>query len=500
MRQIAGAGLRRQILLWGFVASAPGLHAQQLGSSPDAEAALGLRAAVEMALERNRDLLVAEYEYRLATERVQEEWSGVFPEIRLNSSFTRNISPQVSFLPAQIFDPTAMAGEFIPVQFGADNLWSMSIDVDQVLFDPRVFVGLGISSAFERLQREALRGRNQEIVTRVKVAFFNLLLAQEELRLAEKGLDRVRESLAETRSLLRAGLADEYDVLRLEVELANLEPEVRRAENQRVAARRILSQELDLDLEKEVIAQGALAQMQLDDEGANEGANRQILSLFGVPDDVLEAGRAGAGGDISTLALEDRSDLRQLRITESIRRSQVRLDQAAYFPTVDAFARYGLQAQQNGRPDFFGTSLQRGSSKQVGLRVSMPIFSGFSRDARIDQASAVHLQAQLQTRLATDAARAQVRNLVDAVAEAGERTQGQAEAVRRATRGYEIASAQYGAGVLGRLELTDAELALRQSEFNYARAVYDYLSARARLDAAAGRVPQVDGLGTGDEG
>ena len=35
-------------------------------------------------------------------------------------------------------------------------------------------------------------------------------------------------------------------------------------------------------------------------------------------------------------------------------------------------------------------------------------------------------------------------------------------------------------------------MALRQSEFNYAQAVYDYLVARAQLDEAIGLVPLVD--------
>ena len=39
-------------------------------------------------------------------------------------------------------------------------------------------------------------------------------------------------SASRTRSLNRAGLSSDYDVLRLEVELANLEPELRRAENE----------------------------------------------------------------------------------------------------------------------------------------------------------------------------------------------------------------------------------------------------------------------------
>jgi len=74
-------------------------------------------------------------------------------------------------------------------------------------------------------------------------------------------------------------------------------------------------------------------------------------------------------------------------------------------------------------------------------------------------------------------------------------------AVGQAQRGYEIASAQYTEGLASQLELTDAEVALRQSEFNYAQAVYDYLVARAQFDEATGQVPLVDvEVGTGEGG
>ena len=64
--------------------------------------------------------------------------------------------------------------------------------------------------------------------------------------------------------------------------------------------------------------------------------------------------------------------------------------------------------------------------------------------------------------------------------------------MRQAQRGFEIATAQYREGLGSQLELTDSEVALRESEFNYAQAVYDYLVARARLDEATGNVPLVD--------
>ena len=52
---------------------------------------------------------------------------------------------------------------------------------------------------------------------------------------------------------------------------------------------------------------------------------------------------------------------------------------------------------------------------------------------------------------------------------------------------------EYREGLGSQLQITDAENALRQSEFNYAQAVYDYLIARARLDTALGTVPVAPG-------
>lgn len=454
----------------------------QLGNGP-----VLLSTVVRLALERNRDVREAEYQVAVAGEQVAEAWSSVYPSVGLSSSFTRNVAPQVSFLPAQIFNPNATEGEFIPVQFGADNIWNLSINAEQTLLDPRAFVGLGAAAGFERVQREALRGRTQQTVTRIRMAFYDLLLGQEEVRLTENSLERVRLSLEETRAMQEAGVAPVYDVLRLEVELANLEPNLRRARNRMEAAARELAVELALDPETRFEVAGSLAHIDLEILSENSPANRDILGFIGVPD-VDEAEVT----DFVRLSAPGRSDIRQLEMTRDLRHSELRIEQVEYLPKVFAFGNYGLAAQQNGPPDFFGSSAERGSSKQVGLRVTIPVFSGFARDARIDQKRAALRQAETQARLAADRAEVQLRNLVDEVHEAHARAAGQRLAVGQAQRGYEIASAQYREGLGSQLELTDAEVALRQSEFNYAQAVYDYLAARARLDEAAGRVPLVD--------
>ena len=99
-------------------------------------------------------------------------------------------------------------------------------------------------------------------------------------------------------------------------------------------------------------------------------------------------------------------------------------------------------------------------------------------------------------------AQAQVKSLLELSAESLSRARAQRLAVQQATRGFEIASAQYQEGLGSQFELIDAEVALRQSEFNYAQAVFDYLVARAQLDEATGLVPFVDqdAIQTGREG
>ncbi len=473
------------------------LAAQQ---DPD-DAGLGdgpvfLSVLVEAAIGRSRDVLDAPYQVGVAERQVSEVWSSVYPSLHLSSSYTRNVAPQVAFLPARIFDPTASEADFIPVQFGADNIWNLSLNAEQKVFDPAVFVGLGAADRFLGLQEEALRNRIQQVATRVRIAVYDLLLAQEAVRLTTNSLRRVRQSLRETRAMEEAGLAEYYDVLRLEVELANLEPNLRRAENRRRVAQRTIASEMAMDPETRVEVAGELSRMDLDSLDANSPANQDILGFFGaLPNNDSDI------ADFVRNAAARRSDVRQLSITEDLRQIDVRLQQAEYLPSVAAFGTYGLAAQQNGGPDFFGTSLQRGSTQQIGLRVSFPLFSGLAREARIGQRQIALGQARTRTELALDRAEIELRNLVDQVGEARGRTGAQQLAVSQASLGYEIVSARYREGLASRIELTDAEVALRQSEFNYAQAVYDYLAARAALDAAAGQVPIVDDadLGRGME-
>ena len=489
-------GLTR-ILVTGLVllAGIPGSLRSQLieggsfasGGAEVPSLSLTLDEVLSLALGGNRDLERARLALAQAEGQVAEAWSSVYPSLDLSSSYTRNVTPAVSFIPAIFFNPDAPEGELLKVQFGAENAWNTNIALEQPLFRAAAFIGVGAADRFEQLQLETVRGAEHEVITRVRLLYYELLLAQEQAGLIERSVERVVQSLEETRALNRAGLSSDYDVLRLEVELANLEPDLRRAENEYRRMQRQLVTELDLEEGTTLQVAGSLAELNLDVPEANEPANARLLALMGV--------------EVSDLADEDRGEalLQQARGTNSLiqqaglnaelRGTELQVERAEYLPEVSLFATYDIQAQQDGRPDFFGSSRQRGYGRFVGVRISLPIFTGFRRNARIDQMQASLRNAQVELDLAGDQLRDQVRNLVEQAEESRLRARSQSLATQQAQRGFEIASAQYREGLGSRLELTDAEVALRQSEFNYAQAVYDYLSTRAQIDQVVGEVP-----------
>jgi outer membrane protein len=437
---------------------------------------LTLERAVELALEGSRDVQDAGLAVEAARRQVREAWGSVYPTLNMDATYMRNISVPGTFLPRIFFDPDAGPDDLVAVKFGADNMWSFSLRADQPLFRASAFIGVGAAGRFEALQEEVLRGRAQAVVTCVRLAFFDVLLADESVRVTENTVSRIRQTLDEMRKLEQAGIASSYDVLRLEVELANVEPALRRARNAATAARRSLAVEIGLPRMESVEVEGSLLSWERDllpPTAENGGITGSDVEL----------------GDAVAEAVRFRSELRQLELTESLRRAELRAEQSEYLPQVTLFATYSVNAQQSGSPVFFGSSdAQRAYGRQVGIMVSMPLFSGLQRPARVGRKQVAIEQVRTQRSLVEDQVEHQVRTYAEQVAEARQRAEAQRLGVQQAQRGYQIATVQHREGISSALELTDAEGALRQSEFNYAEAIYDYLVARARLDEAMGTV------------
>lgn len=164
-------------------------------------------------------------------------------------------------------------------------------------------------------------------------------------------------------------------------------------------------------------------------------------------------------------------------------------------PDCNAFA--GLDATGTQLlPDVQQSILDRNSvfpfnfSRQpwsIRLGVSLPIWDGFSRSARISQARAQQDDATEQVRARRLEVAGQVQGRV-----AGVRTAWEAARIQELTRTaareqLQLAQERYRIGNGTALEVADAQNAVTQAEVEYVTAVYDYHLAVVGLEAAVGR-------------
>lgn len=444
-----------------------------------------LKRAIAVALENSPALQEAQLSLVIANQQVREAWSNVLPRLSTNASYTRSILKQSIFLPAAFFDTSAAIGDQIAVEVGADNVWSAGVTLSQPLFHMGAFIGLGAASRVRQLQTELLRGSTQQVITRVRLAYLTALLNTEEVQLTEKSLERVALSLKEARALNRSGMVGEYDVLRLEVQVSNLESDFHRAQMDEATARRNLLVELGLPPKLDITLGGSLNELDLQVAASNTPGNLVLLRQVG-----LGNGDPLQFQQVFERALQNRSDLRQINISITLEQARLAAQRAEYFPTLSIFYNYNLTAQENGTLDFFGEKRnQRTDYALAGINVEIPLFTGFARNARMQQQRATVRQSEIRRQRQERQVESQLLTLLSNLADARLWAESHRRALEQAGRGYEIATAQYRTGMGSQLQITDAEVALRQSEFNYSRTVFDYLTVRALLDAAIGAVP-----------
>jgi outer membrane protein TolC len=233
---------------------------------------------------------------------------------------------------------------------------------------------------------------------------------------------------------------------------------------------------------------GELHQIDLSEGAANSEDNVALLAFTGVP----EAASVDYN-ELEAVALAHRTDLQQARLQRDLEEARVKYERTQLFPTISGFFNWGLQAQENGALNFFGENAdQRFTTSAVGVQLDVPLFSGARRWNRVEQRKIGVRQAEERIGDLRQRAANEVVTVLSNLTESRSRAEAQRQAVSQAQRGFEIVTTEYLAGTQPRLEVTVAELALRQAEQNYALAIYDYLVAQARLDLAVGVVPAVD--------
>jgi outer membrane protein len=414
-----------------------------------------LDKALQIALQQNRDIQIADQDRLKAGAQVAEARAGAFPQINVTALYTRNIKNPVMFIPPNtLINPTPKTQVF---EFGSANAYQAGATLSQPLFNWRVGTALDIANTYTEYVEKAYQTTQQDVALQTKKAFYAALFARELVRANREGLDVVRANFENVRAQFGKGTMAEFDLLRAEVQVANTEPLFIAAENSLQLAENALKNILAIPLDQEIDVQGDLVY--------------QVIQP-----DVIEQRRRDAMATNPVIA--------QLNLQESILKKNISIEQANFYPTINLIGSYQWQSQDN---TYQFSNYLWANSLNVGLQLTYPLFDGFKSSARAEQAIIDHQKMQTTLQKAEEGLRLRIQSLELRMAEASKRIEGQEKSLGQAQKALRIAETRFKSGVGTQLEIMDTQVAMTRTQTNYAQAIYDYLVARAEWENAVGQ-------------
>lgn len=419
---------------------------------------LTLEEALEYAVENNVNTKNARLETLISKATVKETTATGLPQITGAFNLDYNPAIPVVFLPNEPpFGDPSIPSDVIPARFGISYSSGLAVNVKQMIFNGSFFVGLRAARTLEKLTDLDLVKAENDVIENVKKAYFGVLVNRERIKLGQSNLSRVDTLLKETKALYEAGFAEKIDVSRIQVQRNNTYTQL----EQSIAAYQVSEQILKLQMGMPMTYSLALSE-HLTDLNPESQVNQLLLAE---PLDRVEVGQ-----------LETNIELAQLDLKNN---------QVQYMPTIDFNGNVRRSGAGNEFNRVFNSQNWFGSSL-IGISMSIPIFDGFAKAARIQKNRVQINQLENQKLFLTESiqnelftAKINLKNDFDLL-------QVQEENVALAQEVYRVAKVKYQEGVGSNLEVVEADAALVQAEINYLAALYDGLISKVELERALG--------------
>lgn len=407
---------------------------------------LTLDSAIELALDRNLSVKVAESEIERVDWAKKENWYKLLPQIGSNIQYVNNILKPVFF------------SDFFPggkMEVGSTHSYGVTGSAQLPLLSFPLLKSIQLSELELLTALESARGAKIELVAEVKNSFYGALMVQESLRVLLESYENAKEVANNIAQMYKNGLASEYDFLRSDVAVRNILPAIEQAKN---------GVELSLMQLKVLLSLGLETDIELDG--------------------TIEHYYNALSGDLpqESVSLAANSTLRTLDLQlESLNKS-FELIRSQRLPSIAGFANYQLQAQS----EEFTLDNNWVNSFAVGLTIQIPIFNQFTIAMKEKQTKVGVRQVQFQRELLESNLQIAVRNWRNEMSRAKLQLESDAMAVKQAEKGYEIAKSRYNSGAGTLLELNDAQMALTNSQLNINQTIYSFIKAESEYHKLVG--------------
>ncbi len=440
---------------------------------------IGVKDAVDIAFKNVTDLKNAHLDYKIAEARNKEITAAALPQVTGSLQGNHYLSlPLIQFPDAtetKIYEilkkegvkdgnniPISADGEFKVQNFSFFSPWNvgMGATLQQLLFEPQVFVGLLARKALLESSDLQIKVAEDKVREAVYKNYYAVLIGEKQLGFVQESLKRLEKLAHDMELMFKNGFVEKLDIDKTTVSLNN----TRAVENQ---------------LKNGVAIGYAVLKMTLGLSQSDTLVLKDALSSAQVKEGILE----------NSFSYEDRNDIKFLNKAKELQGYDIRRYKLSYFPTLAAF--YGFQEtgqrssaamSAGGKPWFWY------NTNQVGLSVSIPIFDGFSKKYKIQQAKFTLQKVENSLDQAKKGIDLEITIAKNTLTNAILNMDMQEDNMKLAEKVYNTEKKKYEAGLGSSFAILQSDTDLQQAQSNYFRSLYDAIVARISYLKALGKL------------
>jgi len=435
------------------------------------------KQAVDYGLKNAVQVKNALIDIKIQQQTNREITAAAFPQINGSVSTTHyfNIAVQTlpNFISPSVYqvlqDQTVKDGNGNPItqpangfgninaQFGVPWIASGGVEFSQLLFDGQVFVGLQARSAAMDLATKSAEVTAEQIKANIYKIYYQLVVGNSQLASLQANIDRFEKLLRDTKEIYKNGFAEKLDIDKIVVQLNNLTTEKQKVIQQLEAGNAGLKFLINMPQKEELVLTDSLTEDELKSNILDESYN-----------------------------YNDRKEIQLLTFASKLNGYNIKRYNLSRIPTIAAFGSYSKNAQRTSfnffnKGDWFTTSF-------IGLRISVPIFDGFARRAKIES-------ARLTLQKSNNSLDQSKQSMDNDVIQARSRFKNalltadvQKQNIQLAEDVFNTTRKKYDQGLGSNQEIYNAQTELKVAQNNYFSALYDAITAKVDYLKAVGKL------------
>ena len=413
-----------------------------------------LDQAISHALSHNYSAINATRDIAMAKKKKWETTAMGLPQISAGLDYQNNFELQKSLIPAQFFG--GLPGEFKEVAFGTRHNMNARSTWSQIIFDGSYIVALQASKTYLKYYENAQKNTVVSVKEMVINTYGNVLLAEESLAILQKNKATLEKTLFDTNEIFKNGLIEEENVEQLQITLATINSNLTYTSRLVEIARKMLKVTLGMELTDTLVLTDKLDQLSV--------ANMDLA--FAQTEFKL-------ANNTNYQIAQNFSEQRQL---------ELKLEKSKALPSMYANVNFGYNAFNN-KFAFFTENQKWMNYSNLGVSLSVPIFSSLMRSAKTQQA-----------RIAVDKAKTQLKEAEQKLHLQFEKTKSDYEFsieeynsaknnLRLAERIEKKQAIKFAEGLSSSFEFNEAQRQLYTAQQSYLQSMTNIINKKAALAA-----------------